>query len=308
MTPTATPIIDIAAIERIVQDSQRETLLDISTEDMGPGLPGGVYVIWSPADRRYVSVRAEIEANRIHPADKRGTETAHTLEAFIDLFNRHKTKDSVIFASTDAKAPGLCAIIDYHEIEGAKASNQRQRIVYKFPLSDDWKAWMETQNKSLTQTGFAEWIEERVADLVSPTEAEVAGNSQLFQTGTATPADMLRISRGLQINVDSTVKEIVTLQSGEAQIAFNEVHKDSDGKPIKVPGMFMIAVPPFVGAGSTRLPVRLRYRKSGQSLAWAMILYRPEIVITEEVRLAIDAVKRATEAPVFEAEPSTPTR
>jgi uncharacterized protein YfdQ (DUF2303 family) len=308
MTQTPTPIIDIGTIERIIQDSQRETLLDISTEEMGPGLPGGVYVIWSPAERRYVSIRAEIEANRIHPADKRGTETAHTLEAFIDLFNRHKTPDSVIFATTDAKAPGLTGIIDYHKREGATADNQRQRIVYKFPLSDDWKAWMDTQLKAMSQTDFAEWIEERVADLVSPSDVEAAGNAQLFQTSTATPADMLRISRGLQINVDSTVKEIVTLQSGEAQIAFNEVHKDSDGKPIKIPGMFMVAIPPFVGAAPTRLPARLRYRKSGLTLAWAMILYRPEIVIVDEVRSAIDAVKKGTEAPVFEAEPSTPTR
>lgn len=308
MTQTPTPIIDIAAIERIVQDSQRETLICISTEDMGPGLPPTIDLIFNPSTRRYESVRAEIEANRIHPADKRGTETAHTLEAFIDLFNRHKTPDSVIFATTDAEAPGLTAIIDYHKREGATADNQRQRIVYEFPLSDDWGAWMGVNGISMPQTGFAEWIEERVADLVSPSDTEAAGNAQLFQTSTATPADMLRISRGLQINVDSTVKEIVTLQSGEAQIAFNEVHKDSVGKPIKIPGMFMVAIPPFVGAAPTRLPVRLRYRKSGQSLAWAMIPYRPEIVIVDEVRGAIDAVKKGTEAPVFEAEPSTPTR
>ena len=48
---------------------------------------------------------------------------------------------------------------------------------------------------------------------------------------------------------------------------------DMAGKPLKIPGLFMISIPLFTAAEPTRLPVRLRYRKGPGGLTWAFSIY-----------------------------------
>ena len=72
-----------------------------------------------------------------------------------------------------------------------------------------------------------------------------SGSSATSARGVATPAQLIQLSRGLQVNVSSVVKNIVNLASGEASIAFDEQHTDGDGQPLKVPGIFMLSIAPF---------------------------------------------------------------
>ncbi len=195
-------------------------------------------------------------------------------------------------------------MIDYHEkASDGEADNLRHRIDYAFPASEEWKAWVKMNGEPMEQGEFAAFLEDRIADLSAPTEAEKIWLERDFGTTVATPAQLIQLSRGLQVNVDSVVKGVVNLATGEAQIAFEETHTDGDGKPLKVPGLFMLAIAPFFMGEKISLPVRLRYRKAGQKILWFYQMYRPDQFVTERVRDDLITVADRTELPTFEGSP-----
>ena len=294
----------IAAIVELTKKSLGAEIKTVSLPPLGAGLPSSIPVVIDNRSGEARPAQHLIEAFRIKPARKTGTARALTLKAFIDLTNRHKTEHSAVFADTDWKKPSFQAVIDYHENQSAgPADNLKHRIAYAFPASEEWKAWVEQNGQPMEQGAFAAFLEDRIADLSAPTDAERIWLERDFGTTVATPAQLIQLSRGLQVNVDSLVKNVVNLASGEAQVAFEETHTDGDGKPLKVPGIFMLAIAPFFMGEKVSLPVRLRYRKSGQKIVWFYQMYRPDQFVTERVRDDLLTVAAETALPAFEGSP-----
>ncbi len=296
-----TPLVDLKFVAELALGAEVRAS-GIPTEGLGAGLPPHVPLGVDPLAGRLFSVRSLIEEYRTAPADKRGTATALTLEAFIDLTNRHKSADSVIFAATDWRKPSFLAVIDYHPLAGGTA-NAKHRIRYEFPLSDEWKAWVAVDGKALDQAEFAAWIEDRIADLTTPTADERGDLEATFSTRMATPAELMTLSRGLQVLVEAKFERVVTLQSGVAQMTFEEKHKDAAGNALMVPGLFMLSVAPFVGGDRIRLPVRLRYRVAGGAVKWHFQMYRPDFYVSERVAGDLDKARDETGLPAFEGTP-----
>lgn len=294
----------IAAIVELTKKSLGAEIRMVSVPSLGAGLPSSIPVIFDNRLGTASAAKDLIEAFRVKPASKRGTAKALTLQAFIDLTNRHKTEHSAVFADTDWRKPTFQAVIDYHDKASAgPADNLRHRIAYSFPASEEWKAWVEQNGQPMEQGAFAAFLEDRIADLSAPTDAERIWLERDFGTTVATPAQLIQLSRGLQVNVDSVVKNVINLASGEAQVAFEETHTDGDGKPLKVPGIFMLAIAPFFMGEKVSLPVRLRYRKAGQKIVWFYQMYRPDQFVTERVRDDLITVADKTELPTFEGSP-----
>lgn len=294
----------IAAIVDLAKKSTTSTVANVSVPSLGPGLPSQIPVLFDSRTGEAKSAQFLIEQYRLKPATKRGTARALTLASFIDLANRHKTAHSAVFADTDWRNPSFQAVIDYHEKESVgPADNLKHRIAYSFPASEEWKAWVAQNGEPMEQGEFAAFLEDRIADLTAPTDGERTWLERDFGTTVATPAQLIQLSRGLQVNVDSVVKNVVNLASGEAQVAFDETHTDGDGKPLKVPGLFMLAIAPFFMGEKISLPVRLRYRKKGQGLVWFYQMYRPDQFVTERVRDDLITVADQTALPTFEGSP-----
>lgn len=252
-----------------------------------------------------VSVKKLADEWRLRPERKTGTAEAQTLKAFIDLTNRHKSDDSAVFADADWKKPSFTAVLNYHKQGKGDPDFADHKVFYPFPLSEEWQAWIRHNGAALSQSQFANFIEDHIAELSSPTDAEAATATRDFATTVANPAQLIELSRGLQVNVASKVKNAITLQTGEGQIAWEEAHNGADGKPIKVPGMFILAVSPFFMGEVVRIPVRLRYRVKEGTLAWSFHIYRPDLAVTERVRHDLADVAAATSLPTFEATPET---
>jgi len=294
----------IAAIVDLAKRSMRPIVVNVPVPDLGPGLPREVPVVIDMRNGSLGSAASVIEAYRFAPARKRGKAKALTLASFIDLTNRHKTVNSAVFAATDWRAPGFTAVIDYHaKVTGGAADNLAHRIEYAFPASEEWTAWVKMNGEPMEQGDFAAFLEDRIADLSAPTDAEKIWLERDFGTKVATPAQLIQLSRGLQVNVSSAVKNVVNLASGEASIAFDEQHTDGDGQPLKVPGIFMLSIAPFFMGEKISLPVRLRYRKKGTGLVWFFQMYRPDQFVTERVRDDLDTVATQTGLPTFEGSP-----
>lgn len=110
---------------------------------------------------------------------------------------------------------------------------------------------------------------------------------------------MMMLSRGLEVAVNSGVKNAQKLQSGEAQITFTEEHTTS----VTVPGLFIVNVPVFLGGAPVRLVARLRYRVSGSNLVWFYQLYRLREFVRERVLTDLAVAAEKTGLPVYEGSP-----
>ncbi|MBZ9822305.1 DUF2303 family protein [Mesorhizobium sp. CA4] len=296
--------LDVKALAQLGADASAIEIATLPAPEGLAGVPKQIPVALingkSPEARNIAGL---FENFRLFPARKAGQAVAQTLESFCELTNRHKTENSAIFADADWRHPSFTAVIDYHQKAGTQAAFGKHRVHYAFPLSEEWKKWIDMDGEAMKQAEFAYFLEDRVAELSSPTEHERVTLEQQFQTKLATPAQVVELSRGLKVNIDTKVKTATTLQSGEGQIAWEETHNDAEGKPLKVPGLFMLNIAPFFMGDKVRIPVRLRYRPAGPMIMWSYQIYRPDQAINEHVRNALAEARDKTALPTFEGTP-----
>lgn len=292
-------------IDAIAKLARAAAGIDIATLSLSAkGLPSQVPVAQLHGEKPdFKSLKALAEEWRQHPERKTGTAQVDTLGSFIDLTNRHKTADSAIFADTNWKAPSLTAVIDYHAVEGTDAQWLKHRVHYAFPLSEQWKTWVAQNGKPMAQADFAQFIEDNIADLSSPEALEVTDYEAKFATKIATPSELVALSRGLAVRVESKAVSSVVLQSGEGEIVWDEVHQGADGKKLKVPGLFMLQIPLFHMGETQRVPVRLRYRIREGSTVWFYQIYRPDVAVTERVLEDYEDATAKTSLPGFIGKP-----
>lgn len=309
-TETVSISSDVQAIADLGADATSFEIKTIKNSAGLAGVPDEVPVVFMKGrDPLSTSARSFFEAFRTRPERKTGQAAVETVESFIDLVNRHKTDDSVIFIKTiDCAAPTMTSVINYHPDAGKDKGNSTaafcdHQIVYEFPLSDEWKIWSGRSDVPLAQVELANFIEDRIADLTDPTKDEIDDAANRFFTTIATPAKMMELSRGLQVTVESKVRDNFKLQSGEASLIFEEVHKDAAGQNINVPGLFYLSIPAFVGGEKKRIPVRLRYRIINGAVIWRFQLYRADLIIHEAIEKAVQSAKESTKLPVFYGEP-----
>lgn len=294
----------VESIADLAKAAAGASVLSIKTEGLGDGLPPSVPILFDHRvnGQGLKALKDEIERYRIKPERRSGRAHAATLQSFIDLVNYHKDESSALFAHADWPNPKLTAVIDYHT-KAREPRNLEHSVAYDFPVTDEFRAWIDRDAKPFTQAEFAAFIEEHAAELASPLDAEKSDYTRLFKVEFATPTQMITLSRGLQVNVEATVKQNVTLSSGEGEIEFSEAHLDKRGEKLTVPGLFMVSVPAFMDGESIRLPARLRYRVSGGKVAWFYQLYRWKFWLRDRVQQDLKEVVKETKLSAFEGSP-----
>lgn len=290
----------VEAVAKLAKASSSQVVNITAPSDM-KGVPSSIPVLFNPETGQVHGLADQFEKYRTKPTRKTGVAKAETLESFIALTNLHKQENSVIFADTSWKNPILLAVVDYHS--ASAPDNGKHRIAYRFPVSEEWAAWLAIDNKPMTQEAFAEFIEDHIADLSTPDLQEQEDFGSMFAAKVGFPNEIIGLSRGLQIHAETRVKQAIKLQTGESQITFEEDHKTANGDPLNVPGVFILNIAPFFMGESARVPVRLRYRLRDGKLSWSCQLYRPDKYITEQVRADMDQASEETELPAFEGNP-----
>jgi len=289
--------------------------LDINGK-LGKGLPDSIPLQIDLRNGKVESLVDLIESYRTEPERKEGTASTTTLQSFIDLVNHHKLEASVVFAQTRIKLPNaaerskgekpvlpsLTAVINYSEKNDGAARNADHRIHYPFPITDEFKIWLETDHSPMEQAEFAAFLEEHVAELSAPTDFEASNLQAKFGERVATPSEVIALSRNLEVFVGQTYKRAERLTSGERTVEFVEQHNNAKGEKIDIPGIFVIAVAAFQDGEPVRIPARLRYRPSGGKLIWFYQLYRWEDEVHGRIKDDIATVVKETSLPAFEGE------
>lgn len=293
----------VRAIVELAQDASTVEIVQVPTAGLGAGLPEQVPLL---LDRRkggsLSAFKDLIDKHRQEPARRLGTAHTTTLQSFIDLVDRHKDEGSVVFAKTAWPEPALTAVIDYHDLARTPRWGNH-RIRYTFPVTDEFKVWIEKNGKAMEQADFAAFLEEHAAELSAAYPPEAAEYESLFKEKFATPADLIALSRSLEVFVGARVKRQERLSSGERTVEFVEEHTTPKGEKVEIPGIFMVSVPAFVDGETIRIPARLRYRIQGGEILWFYQLYRWQFWLRDQVKNDLDTVKQRTALPTFEGSP-----
>lgn len=302
---------DVQAIIDLLDDHLRPRIIDVTPAQFGMGASFPVLLV--PEKMRSLDLSPIIQALRGRPDRRKGTAKVEDLDSLIAHANRHKDAHSVIFADPTRGAPKLSVIFNYnidgHDTpEGPTARFGDHRTLYAPRLSDEYQAWSKVNDVSMSQSEFAEFIEDRITDITPPPDfdgeqreynAFLKEFSDLIGGRFASPSRMLELSRGMQVNVEAKFKQALKLDSGESQFIFEEQHTDGKGEPMKVPNLFLIAIPIFYNGPHFRIPVRLRYRPSGGTVKWAFEIYRIDRAFDAAFADICATAKAQTELPLF---------
>ena len=263
-----------------------------------------------PEGRRVQSIKGLLDEYRVRPERRVGTARSGNAESFAAMVNRSKGEASALFAS-GGSSPKVVAVIDYHDPgpelvhEDERARWCQHRIVYSFPVPDEWETWSAGDGQIMTQRDFAAFLEEHITDVIAPDQAGASAKGLLDLIGgkLATAGDLMTLSRGLDLTVKQTVKNTSNLSSGEASLLFESEHQDKAGKPLRVPSAFLLGIPVFEAGEVFQVLVRLRYRVSEGKVSWLYSMHRASAVFDVAFREACDAIQKATELPLYHGTP-----
>lgn len=293
----------VRAIVELAQDASAVEIVQFSTEGLGGGLPKQVPIV---IDRRkgssLTTIKSLVDQWRLDPVRLIGQAKLTTLQSFIDLVNRHKNEGSAVFAKTSWPEPALTAVIDYHG-KGAAPRWANHQVRYAFPITDEFKVWIDQNGKAMPQSDFALFLEDHAAELAAATPEEKKEYEDLFKEKFATPANLLELSRHLEVFVNAKVKQGARIKTGERVVEFVEEHMNGKGEPVEIPGIFMVSLAAFVDGAPVRIPGRLRYRIAGGEIQWSYQLYRWQFWLRKQVKADLDQVKEETALPTFEGSP-----
>lgn len=304
MTPPTTTVLtrtDTGALAEVFEKLFDPKQIDIAKVD------GQVPVAMLPNGVRLESLKVHFDQWATKPDRRTGTAHVRDAKSFVDHVNRQKSGDSVIFAVPDRATPKLLAVYDYNPAtpDVTDAKFMRHRAEYAVQTSDEWKAWLGINGKLLDARTFAEFLEDRIGDVISAGEgdAKLAAIADLLRGSWASAPILIGLSRSLQVSVASSVKQATTLATGEISVAYETVHNDGAGQPLKVPNLFLIAIPVFYRGDRFPIVAKLRYRVDGGHIKWSVILHQPEKAFDEAFDELCAGVAGQTALPLFRGTP-----
>lgn len=309
--PTQTPD-HMLALGKFLTDRADVRVEIVSDDRFGVDHPT-VPIASVPAGRSLIDLRTYLDKYLPHPLQRVGTAKLTTEAAFLAHVERFKSASrSVVFANPDSANPSLTAIYDYHQAGGVEAieettidpGNLKHRAVLALRLSDEWKAWQEIDGEDLTQLEFATFIQDRLADLtlVDDKDVDVTATQELLGARIGGPQSMVSLARGIEVRRNVAVKDIRTLETGEAQVAYEETQTTANGGPLVAPTLFFITIPVFYGGSAYRIPVRVQYR-IGSGFTWTLRLYRADKTFDHAFNKVVEKVTTETQVPVFVGAP-----
>lgn len=216
------------------------------------------------------------------PAPRRIRQNVKLLSAdsFIQYCAKFATDASVILA--DANQTKLTAQLDYHA-DPATPDWCSHSAVYQCVKSKPWKIWEEHNEKAMGQEAFAEFLEDRAGDIITPTGAE-----------------LLEIATKFQVIRKAVFGSAIRLATGEFQFNYSD---ENDKGTIEVPEVITLGLAPFHNGESYEVQARLRYRLREGKLAFTFKLINPERVIEDAFNSVVESVKAGvTEATVYDAQ------
>lgn len=232
-------------------------------------------VVGVPKHLNILDLTKQFDEDRGYPNRAKGIVHVASVESFCKLVNQklqHSVDETAILYYSRDKAMFEAVLNDH----GAKPGFRDYAVQLQQRFSDEWKAWTAQSGKPMAQSDFAEFLEEHTLDVIDQSSAGEKTLKTIADLAVtiASPATLRSLTRDFSVRVKQTVREARSLASGETQFLFATEHAGEDGKPLVVPGGFLIAIPVFKNGPLYTLIARLRYRLIDGKILWSFKLER----------------------------------
>jgi uncharacterized protein YfdQ (DUF2303 family) len=202
--------------------------------------------------------KISLEAGLLAPMRKRGTVTVFDATSFNSVLAVNHMDGIAIYVDRDADNPKIVAVLNGNGEAGPGWGDFRAEIAFRF--TPQWKKWRHIDGTMMPQTDFAEFIENNLADIVSPAGAE-----------------MLEIAQYLSAKRDVDFKSAIRLSSGQIQLQnLENINANVGAGQTAIPEMIQLGIAPVFGLPPFRIEARFRYRISDGKLKLGIKLQRIE--------------------------------
>jgi uncharacterized protein YfdQ (DUF2303 family) len=242
--------------------------------------PGKTYAFVTP-EGTVETVDRDLDIFRDRPRRKTGTVSVHDAASFVAYVKKHGLPETEVYA--DIPNAKLVAVINAHTASEAGWGDHRLQLTLR--KTPAWQAWAASDGRLLRQADFAEHVEDRVPDFVTPDGATMLELAQSFQAAN---------------KVDFESSEM--LSTGQVKFTYRETVEAKAGRKgaIEIPRTFEIAVEVFEGSGvRDKFTARLRYRIADSGLAIGYKLERPEDVLRTAFLDQVNAVEERIDQTVL---------
>ncbi|WP_280330515.1 DUF2303 family protein [Nocardia wallacei] len=183
------------------------------------------------------------------PRRPRGLSQVTEVASFVTLLGMTEHFSSVIFATEHTAR--LTSVVNYH-------GWRDHRVVLQLETSEQWARWSANNQKLMSQTDFAELIEDGLADIIEPDSA-----------------DMLELAQTFEATKSVDFQSGSRLKSGAVSLRWVEAIDAKAGRTgdIEVPTQFVLMLPIWRGGEPVTLRASLRYRigKDGLRLGYKLL-------------------------------------
>lgn len=219
------------------------------------------------------------------PRRPKGNVTVRTVEDFVAYVKRHEYDNTVVFADDHG---GMRAVIDHHGPEAAgwrdfTATLQRQKTVH-------YEAWMKASQGEIPQEAFANFLEERIGEIVEPDGGPLLDAAEHFRAHKI-------------VSFRSQNK----LSNGQRQLEYVEEVQGGNEQngSLRLPERLTLLLQPFRDSDSFNVEVRLRWRLSDKTVLFRLLFDDQLKDRLEEVyEAAIAEVDTGLIAPVLRGQDS----
>jgi uncharacterized protein YfdQ (DUF2303 family) len=217
------------------------------------------------------------------PSRKRGTVVCFDAASFNQVLADNADAGNIaIYIDRNPDKPSVVALLNGHGKAGPGWGDFRVSI--EFRATPQWTKWKGIDGKMLPQAEFAEFIEDNVEDIATPSGAQ-----------------MLEIATYLEATRSTNFKSGIRLGSGEIQFQNME---NIDAKvgvgQIAIPETFTLGIAPIFGLPPYSVPARFRYRIQDGKLLLGIKLQRVETMMSAIVEDVVGKIERGTNVSVLD--------
>jgi uncharacterized protein YfdQ (DUF2303 family) len=276
-TYTTAPATDLDGIQSVIDIAQQAT-------EPFPLETGRVYAVTTPRGVERIDLTG-IEYKEA-PDRKTGTTVVRDSASFLAYFAKHSDDNTEVYA--DAERLTTTAILDANTREAARWESHRLALILR--RTEAWQQWIDNDGRLMKQDAFAEFIQDHLPELRTPSAAE-----------------MLEIAQSIQGVSKAEFQSGSRLSDGRRQFQYVETVTAKAGQKgqLEIPDTFVVGLVPFEGSEGYELTARFRYRiGSGGELTMGYKLERPTDTLRAAFADVVTAISSEITVPVMNGTPA----
>jgi uncharacterized protein YfdQ (DUF2303 family) len=245
-----------------INNATAQTITALTTAGFAPKTVEKTHHLVLPAQYQHIDVTALVEKAGGAPYRKKGTVVLGDVASLLSYCaDQAAAAIGYIYADPDARS--LTAI--FNDAKCAPGWRDH-RAVFKAELTPEAQRWIAKDGTQMSQSEFAEFIEDNFADLQGE-------DAQTLLTVATT------IAASTGINFSSAKR----LQDGQTQLVYNETINATAGADgaLQIPKTFVLGLRLFKNGEGYKLTARLKYRLHSGSVKFWFELDRPENAIED---------------------------